>query len=125
MEKGRKALEETWKNRKGPAVFATVDKESRPNAIYVGDVFYEPETGIIVADNYFHKTRENIKNGSRGSILFLTGEGKSYQVKGSIDYHSEGQIFEDMKKWHNSKHPGVAAAVLVPEEIYSGAERIA
>ncbi len=125
MEKGREVLTEAWEDRKGPAVFATVDRENKPNVIYVGDIRYQPETGIIVADNYFHKTRENIKNQSSGAMVFLTNKGKAYQVKGSIEYHTEGKIFEDMKKWHNAKHPGVAAVVLNVEEIYSGAERIA
>jgi predicted pyridoxine 5'-phosphate oxidase superfamily flavin-nucleotide-binding protein len=79
---------------------------------------------IVVADNYFKKTQENILAGSKGSILFITNDGKAYQVKGKIEYHKEGAIFDDMKSWNPKKHPGHAAAVLRVEDAYSGAEKL-
>ncbi|MBW1804701.1 MAG: pyridoxamine 5'-phosphate oxidase family protein, partial [Deltaproteobacteria bacterium] len=82
------------------------------------------EDTIVVANNYFSKTLENILAGSKGSILFITKEGKSYQIKGSIEYHKEGSIFEDMKKWNPKQHPGHAAAALIVEEVYMGAEKL-
>jgi predicted pyridoxine 5'-phosphate oxidase superfamily flavin-nucleotide-binding protein len=77
-----------------------------------------------VADNYFDKTRKNILAGSKASILFITKGGTSYQVKGSIQLHSEGKIFDDMKKWNPAKHPGHAAAALTVEEVFSGSKKI-
>jgi predicted pyridoxine 5'-phosphate oxidase superfamily flavin-nucleotide-binding protein len=82
------------------------------------------ESTIVVADNYFEKTRKNILSGSKGSILFMTAEGKAFQIKGSIEYHKEGPIFDDMKRWNPKIRPGHAAAALNVEEIYSGAERL-
>jgi hypothetical protein len=82
------------------------------------------EDKIVIADNYFDKTRRNIFQGSKGSVLFMTEANKPYQLKGSIEYHTEGEIFNDMKKWNPCKHPGHAAAVLVVEEAYSGAEKL-
>jgi predicted pyridoxine 5'-phosphate oxidase superfamily flavin-nucleotide-binding protein len=82
------------------------------------------EDTIVVANNYFSKTLENILAGSKGTILFITKEGKSYQMKGTIEYHKEGRIFEDMKKWNPKKHPGHAAAALKVEEVYTGAEKL-
>jgi hypothetical protein len=79
---------------------------------------------IVVADNYFHKTRENVLAGSKGAILFLTKEGKAFQIKGSIEYHKDGPIFEDMKKWNPKIRPGHAAAALKVEEVYSGGEKL-
>ncbi|MFO7871761.1 MAG: pyridoxamine 5'-phosphate oxidase family protein [Kiritimatiellia bacterium] len=117
-------LKKVWEERKGPAVLGTVDGEGRPNAIYVGEIRYRPETGFVVADNFFSKTRANIKSGSKGTVLFITNKGKSYQAKGELEYHTEGEIFEDMKAWHNSRLPGVAATVLKVEEVYSGAEKL-
>jgi predicted pyridoxine 5'-phosphate oxidase superfamily flavin-nucleotide-binding protein len=117
-------VHQAWLHREGPAVLATVDKEMKPNIIYVGEIQYDSNEGFVVADNYFCKTRDNIKNGSTGSILFITMDKKSFQVKGSIAYHTKGPVFESMKAWHNPKLPGVAAVVLHVEEVFCGAEKL-
>ncbi len=113
-----------WENREGPVVFSTVDKDGNPNAIYATCTSKYSEEIIVVANNYFSKTMNNIQTGSKGSILFITKEGKSYQIKGSIDYHTTGAIFEDMKKWNPERLPGHGAAALNVVEVYSGAEKI-
>ena len=113
-----------WENRNGPIVLTTVDQQGTPNSIYATCVAAFNDNQIVVADNYFNKTRNNILNGSRASILFITGEGKSYQLKGSIQYHISGEVFDDMKQWNPQKHPGHAAAALHIEAIFSGAEKI-
>jgi uncharacterized protein len=84
---------------------------------------FDEET-IVIADNYFDKTRKNILSGSKGSILFITNEDKSFQLKGTIKFHTEGKLFEDMKRWNPIKHPGRAATALNVEEVYSGSERL-
>ena len=113
-----------WFTRKGPVIFTTVDEDGMPNAIYATCVNKWGEDKIVIADNYFDKTRKNILDGSKGSILFMTEANKAYQLKGTIEYHKEGEIFQSMKKWNPVKHPGHAAAALVVEEVYSGAEKL-
>jgi predicted pyridoxine 5'-phosphate oxidase superfamily flavin-nucleotide-binding protein len=117
-------VSEAWENREGPIILSTVNEDGIPNAIYATCVSKFSEDTIVVANNYFSKTLKNILAGSKGSILFITKEGKSYQLKGSIEYHKDGRIFEDMKKWNPKKHPGHAAAALKVEEVYTGAERL-
>lgn len=117
-------VSKAWDEKEGPVIFSTVDEDGMPNAIYVTCVAKYGEEMLLVADNFFDKTRKNIFSGSKGSMLFITSEGKSYQVKGSIEYHQEGSIFEDMKKWNPTKHPGHAAVALKIEEVYSGAEKL-
>jgi predicted pyridoxine 5'-phosphate oxidase superfamily flavin-nucleotide-binding protein len=122
---GLDRMAQAWETREGPAVFATVDAASKmPNAIFVNEIRYLPGEGFIVANNYFSKTLANIKNGTKGAILFLTKERKSFQVKGTLSYHTQGPIFENMQSWHNPKHPGVAAVLLHVEQAYSGAEEL-
>lgn len=113
-----------WEDREGPIVLSTVNEDGIPNAIYATCVSIFSEDTVVVANNYFSKTLKNILAGSKGTILFITKEGKSYQIKGSIEYHKEGSIFEDMKKWNPKKHPGHAAAALKVEEVYTGAEKL-
>jgi len=113
-----------WENRKDPIVFSTVDKDGIPNSIYATCTWiYDPGT-IIIADNFFDKTQWNIFSGSKGAILFLTGEKKSYQIKGSIEYYKSGELFDYMKKMNPAKLPGRAVAVLKVEEIFAGAAKL-
>jgi len=119
------AVIEAWENRKGPAIFATVDGDGTPNVIYVGCLGRHGDDTLVVADNYFDKTRKNLLAGSRGAFLFMGADGKPYQVKGAVEYHTEGDIFDEMKRWNPGKHPGHAAAVLKVESVYSGANKLA
>ena len=117
-------VSKAWDDREGPIVLSTVDGDGIPNTIYATCVSKFSKDTIVVANNFFSKTLENIRAGSKGSILFITKEGKSYQIKGSIEYHKEGNIFEDMKKWNPKKHPGHAATALKVEEAYTGAKKL-
>ena len=117
-------VSKAWEDREGPIILSTVNEDGIPNAIYATCVSLFSEDTVVVANNYFSKTLENILGGSKGTILFITKEGKSYQVKGSIEYHKEGSIFEDMKKWNPKKHPGHGATALKVEEVYTGAEKL-
>ncbi len=113
-----------WTDRKAPVILTTVDATGMPNSIYATCASNFGEDKLVIADNYFNKTRMNLQNGTKGSILFMTSEGKAVQVKGSMSYVTEGEIFDDMKCWNPEKHPGHAAAVLTVEEAYSGAEKL-
>ncbi|OGV48789.1 MAG: pyridoxamine 5-phosphate oxidase [Lentisphaerae bacterium GWF2_44_16] len=113
-----------WANRDKVTILATAGESNLPNVIYVTCVELYQSKKIVIADNYFDKTRKNILAGSKGSFLFKTRENKTYQIKGFFEYVTEGEIFDFMKTWNPLKHPGHAAAILNPEEIYSGAEKL-
>lgn len=114
-----------WNERQGPVILATVSKDGVPNIIYATCVARYGDDRLVVADNYFSKTRDNLlKGAATGALLFITGAGKAYQVKGKLEYHTQGPIFDDMKKWNSTKHPGHAAAVVCVDEVYSGATKL-
>jgi uncharacterized protein len=117
-------VREAWDNRDGPAILATVSPTGVPNIIYVTCVGAFGDQRLVVADNYFDKTRANLKSGSKGAILFRTKDGKAVQAKGTWEYHTSGPVFDDMKTWNPKEHPGHAAAALVVEEVFSGAEKL-
>lgn len=124
MAKIPQVVSEEWGKRIPAVVFTTVDTDGTANSIYASCVSrYDDET-FVVADNYFDKTKKNILSGNKGVLLFITDENKAYQIKGSIQYCTEGAIFDDMKKWNPEKHPGHAAAAIKVEEIYKGAEKL-
>ena len=55
-------------------------------------------------------------------MLYITEDKKAFQVKGSIDYLTDGEIFDFIR----ADFPkAVAATVVNVEEVYSGAERLA
>ncbi len=114
-----------WENREGPIVLTTVDKNGIPNAIYATCVKKTAPDTVVVADNFFNKTKANILSGSSGSLLFITKEGKSYQLKGRFEYETEGSEYTEMKQWNPETLPGHAAAALKVESVYSGGEQLA
>jgi predicted pyridoxine 5'-phosphate oxidase superfamily flavin-nucleotide-binding protein len=113
-----------WNDRDGAVVLATVDPQGVPNAIYATCVSLHGDDTVVIADNYFNKTQQNIAAGSRGAVLFITKQKKSFQVKGRIEYHTAGPVFDEMKGWNPSKYPGRAAAAIKAEEVYSGGNRL-
>jgi predicted pyridoxine 5'-phosphate oxidase superfamily flavin-nucleotide-binding protein len=113
-----------WADRQSPVILTTVDADGMPNSIYATCANHFSDEQLVVADNYFNKTRANLLNGTKGSILFMTTAGKAIQIKGTMAYETEGEIFADMKCWNPEKHPGHAAAVMMVEEAYSGAEKL-
>ena len=124
MKKLPEKVSKAWDTRNDAVVFSTVDINGMPNSIYVTCVSKYNESVIVIADNYFNKTRKNILAGSKASILFITNEGTSFQLKGTIRYYKSGEVFDDMKKWNPSKHPGNAATAIEIEEVYSGSEKL-
>ena len=116
---------QAWEEHEGPIILTTVSEDGIPNCIYATCVGRYDESHLIVADNYFQKTRANaLGNNKNGALLFITKEGAAYQVKGSLEYHTEGKFFDHMKSWNPPKHPGHAALVLKVEAVFSGAKQI-
>lgn len=117
---------EGWNNIQGPAVLTTVDTQGTANSVYVGVMKKIGDCEFAIADSAFHKTRENIKAGSPGVLLFLTKSFQAYQMKGKLSYHTEGKVWDDMKQWNQSEWKDAAAGVAVVhvEEVYCGAEKL-
>ena len=58
-------------------------------------------------------------------MLFITKETKSYQLKGTVSYKTEGGEFDDMKKWNRADLPGFGVAIIEVNDVYSGAAKLA
>ena len=83
-------VSKAWDDRNGPVVLTTVDSAGVPNAIYASCVSKFSEDKLVVADNFFSKTRANIQAGSRGTLLFITNESQGFQRASD----STSEIFE-------------------------------
>lgn len=119
------SVSKAWDDREPIVVLSTVSKDGTPNSIYVGVVGRYDDTTFFIANNYFSKTKQNILADSKASLLFLTHERKSFQLKGTIQLQENGPIYEAMKKLNPTQYPGHAVAVLHVEEVFSGAEQLA
>ena len=115
---------EAWENREPRMIFTTVDTNNEPNSVWVLCVKKMDDNRIMIANNFFHKTLQNIQSGSRGALLFIAPEREAYQVKGRLEYHSEGPVYNEMKEWLDPKFAGVGAVILHIESIYYGAEKV-
>ena len=124
MPKVTEIVEKVWKDRDGPVVLATADQEGVPNAVYSSCVNTYGADKVVIADTDFQKTRSNILAGSKGAILFRLKDGRSFQLKGPIDYCTEGKIYEDMMSWLYPKYSEAAAIVLNIEAIYCGTKKL-
>ena len=118
------AFLDAWEQREARMIFTTVDTNSAPNAVWVLCVNKLDDQRILIANNFFNKTLENIKNGSMGSLLMIAPEREAYQIKGSLEYYESGPIFDEMKAWLDPKFAGVGAVILNIESIYYGAEQV-
>ena len=115
---------EAWNGREGPVVVTTVDSRGMPNSIYASIVRMSADGRISVADNYFDKTLANIRLGTSASVLFITGNRKAYQIKGSLEYHEAGPLYAEMLSWADPKHPRKGVALMNPEAVYRGSEKL-
>jgi len=106
---------------------ATADKNGRPNVVVVGMWFWADEETIVISDNYLNKTKMNLESNPQ---MALNGwaEGKSFQVKGRVEYQTSGPLYDRVRSMATSgqrQFPGKAAVVVHVEEVYRGAEKLA
>jgi|TARA_B110000908_G_C10010346_1_gene338259 predicted pyridoxine 5'-phosphate oxidase superfamily flavin-nucleotide-binding protein len=118
------AFLDAWDQHEPRMILTTVNKASEPNAVWVLCVNKLDDKRILIANNFFNKTLENILAGSHGSLLMIAPEREAYQIKGALEYHTDGPIYNDMKAWLDPKFAGVGAVILNIESIYYGAEKI-
>ncbi len=113
-----------WSEREGPVVVTTVDAGGVPNSIYASIVHLSDDGRISIADNYFDKTAINIAGETHVAVLFITRHKKAYQIKGTFDYYTGGQFFQEMLEWADPKHPRKGVALLNPDAAFQGSEKL-
>jgi predicted pyridoxine 5'-phosphate oxidase superfamily flavin-nucleotide-binding protein len=114
-----------WQLKNTPAVLSTVSADGTPNVIYTAYASMYDDDSFVITDHFFNKTRENILQGSKGAILFLSEDGNSsFQLKGTFDYHQQGELYEQIRKTMPSELPSHAVALLKIESVYSGGKQL-
>jgi len=122
MVKMSAEVKETLEKQK-PIPIATASKSGEPNVVYVGLMKIIDDETIMLADNFFNKTAQNLADNPRIAILCYNGETKkSFQIKGNVTVSKEGPDFDAMRAWvHgiNDKLPAKSCAMVKITEIYN------
>ena len=118
------AAHDAWLNRERRMVFTTADSDGVPNSIWILCAELVDGDKLVIANNSMSKTLENVELGGKASLLYLAPEREAYQIKGTIEHHPDGPVYDDMKSWLNPNYPGRSAVLLHIEEVYYGAERL-
>ena len=79
---------QAWEQRETRMVFSTC-ADNTPNTIWVLCAKLINDEQIVIANNAMHKTLQNIKLGSKGSLLYIAPEREAYQIKGCLLYTSD------------------------------------
>jgi len=98
----------TWKGR-ARGVLATVSDAGVPNAVPVGAVIVKDPETILVGDNFFKKTAENVRRPDCLVAVTSWIETKGYQVKGTGNYVTDGSDYETMKQFIKAINPNLPA----------------
>ena len=103
---------------------ATCSQDGTPNVVYVKFLKVVDDETVLIADNYFNKTRDNILNNPKLSFVVLDEEKGSFQVKGTTKRLMKGPLYDDVQKWVPDDLPKAAAVVLSVKQVYNGAEQL-
>lgn len=101
--------------------FATSSKDGIPNICTIGTKYIREDGKIVVVDNYFNKTRSNLKENTEVSIL-IRRERESYQIKGTATYITAGKEYEEAYQWmkaKSEKYPAKGVVIITVHSIYN------
>jgi len=115
-------VRETLEKQK-PIPIATASKSGVPNVVFVGLLKIVDDETLMLADNFFNKTAQNLMENPKIAILCYNSETKkSFQIKGNVMLCKEGENFDAMRSWvHgiNNKLPAKACVMVKITEVYN------
>lgn len=97
MAKMTDRMREMFEKQK-TVVLATASPDGTPNAVPVGAKQVIDEETILISDQFFNKTLQNLKANPQAAISMWEGH-EGYQFKGRITIETEGERFEKTAAW--------------------------
>ena len=86
--------------KQGIFVLGTAGLNGVPNVVPVGAVRILDDETIVVSDQHFLKTLNNLRENPKVAISFWEmGNGEGYQLKGEASIQTEGKIYEETVEW--------------------------
>jgi len=102
--------------------FATASKEGAPNVIPVACLKVYDDQTLLIVDNYFGKTLQNLRENPHVSTCAWDAKKRQcFQIKGSAKVYTEGKPFVDAVEWlkvEKPQHNPKSAVLIKIEEIY-------
>jgi predicted pyridoxine 5'-phosphate oxidase superfamily flavin-nucleotide-binding protein len=110
-------------------VLGTASKDGTPNAVPVGIERFADDETVVLVDNYFLKTRENLAQNPTIALTCWDLEEKDgklvtrdgYQLKGRVRVESQGPLYEKIRaevQGINPNFPAKAIVVMKVDEIF-------
>lgn len=99
---------------------ATSSKNRVPNVVPIGAFKLLDTETLLISDQYFHKTLQNM---AENPVVALSwwGEKGGFQIKGPVTIHTNDEIFRQDVTWMKEVRPHLApksAVVMKVAEVY-------
>jgi len=100
---------------------ATSSKGSMPNAVPIGAFKLLDDETLLISDQFFHKTLQNLKENPQAAISWW-GEKGGFQLKGSTTLHTNDEIFRQDVAWMKELRPNLtpkSAVILKITDVFN------
>jgi predicted pyridoxine 5'-phosphate oxidase superfamily flavin-nucleotide-binding protein len=101
---------------------ATASIQGVPNVVPIGFARPIDDETILIADNYMNKTRKNLDENPKLSLIVSDAKTFPYQVKGTVEIFESGEYFDQVVEWAQNVMTELqpkSAILFKVEEIYS------
>jgi predicted pyridoxine 5'-phosphate oxidase superfamily flavin-nucleotide-binding protein len=78
---------------------ATASIQGVPNVVPIGFARPIDDKTILIADNYMNKTRKNLDENPKLSLIVSDAKTFPYQVKGTVEIFESGEYFDQVVDW--------------------------
>jgi predicted pyridoxine 5'-phosphate oxidase superfamily flavin-nucleotide-binding protein len=85
---------------------ATSSKKSMPNVVPIGAFKLLDDETLLISDQFFNKTLQNMKENPEAAISWW-GEKGGFQFKGSVTLHTDDEIFRQDVAWMKELRPNL------------------
>jgi predicted pyridoxine 5'-phosphate oxidase superfamily flavin-nucleotide-binding protein len=98
-----KVTEEIKESLKGTkiAYLATAAKDGTPNVVPIAALKFLDDETLLISDQYFHKTLNNLKENPKIALTWWGDKG-GFQIKADITIHTDDEIFRQNVEWVRS-----------------------
>ena len=100
---------------------ATSSKTNIPNVVPVGAFRVLDDETLLISDQFFKKTLQNMKENPHAAVSWWGDKG-GFQIKGSLTIHTQDAIFNDDVAWMKELRPQLkpkSAVVLKISDVFS------
>ncbi|MEN6443831.1 MAG: pyridoxamine 5'-phosphate oxidase family protein [Methanoregula sp.] len=92
--------------------FATSARDHTPNVVPIGAFKLLDDETLLISDQFFNKTLQNLKENPKVAISYW-GENGGYQIKGSVTLHTNDEVFRQDAAWMKEFKPNLAPKTAV------------